>query len=234
MSVRRLGLAMLAIALLFGIAALIDLDGLVTSVFYTDRGEEPWPLGELRFWILVDRYGEIPGLLMAAVAAFILFRSRGDEGLASRRRQCWLLILLVVLGAGVVVHGLKAGWGRPRPRNVWHWQNPARYREWWQPGGPGAGTGFPSGHVALSVALVAGVVVGSRGRGSVFRATVISLAVCFALLVSLSRLLDGAHHATDVLWSWVLMLMLWWGLASLLPRPPPSPAVDSRGVGDAR
>ncbi len=78
---------------------------------------------------------------------------------------------------------------------------------------------FPSGHVAASVCLYAGiaVLVVPRTR-SWLRGLVIAFAVFLPLMIALSRIYRGAHHPLDVT-AGALLALLWLAIVTIATRP---------------
>ncbi|HSW21595.1 MAG TPA: phosphatase PAP2 family protein, partial [Burkholderiaceae bacterium] len=105
--------------------------------------------------------------------------------LAVRRRNAALLVAGSVVGAALVVYGMKEVIGRQRPalwEVQWYW-----------------GSSFPSGHTLVMAAFAtsAAMVIGHVWPG--LRVPVIVLALAWTLLVGLSRLVLGVHWPTDVM-----------------------------------
>ena len=99
---------------------------------------------------------------------------------------------------------------------------------------------FPSGHVAATVCLYAGlaVLVVPRTRGW-WRTPIFALTVCMPLLVAAARIYRGAHHPLDVTGG-TLLAVLWLGVVTFAVRPnadllPPAvalpPPAPERSIG---
>ncbi|MCW8085142.1 phosphatase PAP2 family protein [Sabulicella glaciei] len=123
-------------------------------------------------------------LVTATVFGFLLLTGR---------RQAAMLVLLSIASGVVVSHGLKWGFGRPRPDLVPHGQSV--YSQ-----------SFPSGHAMLSaiVYLTLGALlsrVQERRRAKVYPLVVAALLV---LLIGFSRVYLGVHWPSDVLAGWAV------------------------------
>jgi membrane-associated phospholipid phosphatase len=106
----------------------------------------------------------------------------------------WLYLLNTVL----FVQTVKTLWGRVRFRDLDALQ--ADFTPWYLPQGITGHRSFPSGHTALGWLLLPLLLLAlDRGR----RAKVITgaLAIAWGLLVAASRVVVGAHYASDVLFS---------------------------------
>jgi membrane protein DedA with SNARE-associated domain/membrane-associated phospholipid phosphatase len=114
------------------------------------------------------------------------------------RRRRWIDAAALVAGSLLsfaAVHILKAAYDRPRPSDALV---------------DTVLSGYPSGHAAYSVALVACVTVLVRaGVGWAVRSAVLIVAVVAVVLVALSRVYLRAHYLTDVLGGVSLGLAIW-------------------------
>jgi membrane-associated phospholipid phosphatase len=114
------------------------------------------------------------------------------------RRRRWIGAAALVAGSLLsfaAVHILKAAYDRPRPSDALV---------------DTVLSGYPSGHAAYSVALVACVTVLVRaGVGWAVRSAVLIVAVVAVVLVALSRVYLRAHYLTDVLGGVSLGLAIW-------------------------
>jgi YegS/Rv2252/BmrU family lipid kinase len=110
----------------------------------------------------------------------------------------------------------------------------ARIRpEWTDPFDTVGGGSFPSGH-ASGAALLGGVAIVLASlliRRRWMRMTAYVAAVAFALLLGLDRIVLGVHHPSDVLASYLLVIVVLFGLAAVVeggvrrPRPAALPTV---------
>jgi membrane-associated PAP2 superfamily phosphatase len=216
---------------LFGAFPALDLA--LSAPFYTAQQTPAWYLKDALPWAWLYTYGELPAFIMAAGAFLVLLGSLCHVAWRQYRRACLLLVLAVALGPGLLVNGLlQPLWGRPRPRHIEQFAGTQAYRPWWQPGGPGAGKSFPSGHAAMGYVLLAGAVLVSGGRRVWIGRLALGGALAYGTLVGLARVAQGGHFASDVVWSGLLMyltvLALQKGLKTCLP------AVTVEGAGQAQ
>ncbi len=95
-----------------------------------------------------------------------------------------------------------------------------------------AGLSYPSGHASLSaiVFLSVGALVATRRPPGVERWLVMALAFLLALLIGVSRVVLGAHWATDVLGGWAFGAG--WALAWLLVDRRLTERAGSRAVSE--
>lgn len=144
--------------------------------------------------------------VLLLIVAVVLWR----RGL--RPTAIWVLAATVLEATTVTV--MKVVVARARP-------------ELSDPFGTVGGSSFPSGHSA-GAALLAGVAMVLASmllRRQGHRVLVYTLAVGFAVLLGLDRIVLGVHHPSDVLASYLLVTVILCGLAALIdgaarrPRP---------------
>jgi len=142
-----------------------------------------------------------------------------------------------VVGPGIVVNFIfKDLWGRPRPRQTVLWPNSltADNYEWYalwkpvfleDPSLIGQGKSFPSGHVALLAIFVifffmfmhpvlwANLFKKGKEKTkirlfSTFKWLGLVLSIIVGILTGIGRIVVGAHHASDVLWSFGMVYIV--------------------------
>lgn len=158
------------------------------------------------FGKIVALLGEWPGWLAVLLCALGLALSRRRPGLRRSRPLFFSVILLALLHPLLITQGLKFGWGRVRPADLR--ADESDYTPFFRPAGPGAGESFPSGHVAMSLAgAPLPFFWWRRGRR---RAAALAFAGLFSLgvLVSLGRMVAGAHYPTDCVFPLGLAFLL--------------------------
>lgn len=207
---------------------------LAFSASFYDPGLSPaWFTGEALHWRWLYDYGTYPTVVVVVVACLGWLGSLVRPGWRRYRYGCALLALAVALGPGLLVNGLlKPYWGRPRPRQVQALGGGVPYRPWWQPGGPGTGQSFPSGHAAMGYVLVVGVCLVPRRPGGWLRVLVLVSALSYGTLLGFARIVQGGHFVSDVFWSGGLMCFvagtLHAGLRALHPTVRPRDLLPCR------
>jgi lipid A 4'-phosphatase len=212
------GFSCAGLALLVGLCTFTNIDLRLAASFYS--AAQGWYLTRTAPWSWLYDYGEYPAIVLSIGAFLVLVGSFWRTKWASYRRQCLFLVLAVALGPGLVVNGiLKPAWGRPRPRQVEHFDGAATYRAWWQPGGPGAGTSFPSGHAAMGFVLVAGVMLVPCRRVGLRRILFVAV-LGYSGLLGATRIVQGGHFLSDILASGGAVILVIYGLRLVLPVTP--------------
>ncbi len=132
-------------------------------------------------------------------------------------------VLMAVVGAALLAHGVKLGFDRPRPDLFANWI------------GTPPDASFPSAHTLQALSFVLAVLLqpGLSWSPRVWPWAVLT-AVVWVLAVAASRLYLQVHYPSDVVFGaiaallWVMALRAWpgwtaWPLASSPPSPPSAP-----------
>lgn len=199
-----------------------DLDLQVASLFY-DRSSNSWPYEVAQPWMSIYRLGTIPSLLVglaglvAALFGKSVFPKLGWQDSFARRRAGWFLFLLLLLGPGLIINwGFKELWGRPRPLQCVELGGERSF----VPVGNWGGTrtsnsSFPSGHAAVAFYLMApGFIVG-RHRPRL-KWTWFLVGILCGLGMGLTRLAQGGHFVSDILWAGLIVYLTAVTLAQLI------------------
>jgi len=223
-----LWLALLGFLPLIALLTMPRVDLALSAYFYNAALPQTWYLAETPPWRWLYLYGEYPALALAGGALLVLLSSLVRLSWAGYRRRCFFLVCAVALGPGLLVNGvLKPTWERARPRHIAQFGGAHPYRPWWQPGTVGSGDSFPSGHAAMGYILVAGAVL-VPGRRRWRYGLALGSAFGFGTLLGLTRIMQGGHFASDVVWAgalmcgMVLVLQKALGIASDPPGSAPS------------
>jgi lipid A 4'-phosphatase len=185
-----------------------NLDVGLSAYFYDPSAPEKWFLKHTVPWIWLFRFGEYAVILPTIGAAVMLCGSLVWRSWARYRQPCLVLVLAVVLGPGVLVNGiLKPFWGRVRPVRCTQFDGVGVYHPWWQPGGVGFGNSFPSGHAAIGYVSIAAAWMVPERR-SRWRRLVVAAGLAYGTLLGVTRIIQGGHFASDVLWSGLLMCVI--------------------------
>lgn len=114
-------------------------------------------------------------------------------------------ILLGLYGYLFIVQPLKHLWGRVRFRDLDTLYS--NFTPWFLPNGINGNQSFPSGHAAMAwmILPILLLVDNKSNRIKVFLLIVI---ISWGLAVSLSRVVIGAHYASDVLWGSIIIIVV--------------------------
>lgn len=210
-----------------------DLDLRVASQFY-DRSQKLWTYELAEPWLTIYRQGTLPSFLVgiagAIVAVFgpwILPRS-SPRRTRSFQRAGLFLALMLVLGPGLIVNvGFKHAWGRPRPIQCTVFNGDREFLPvgvWADK--PSRNSSFPSGHAAVAFYLMAPGFIAGRRRP---RRTIayFSLGILLGLGMGVTRVVQGGHFVSDVLWAGTIVYLTGAALAWLLLINEPDPAAAS-------
>ena len=83
---------------------------------------------------------------------------------------------------------------------------------------PVGGFSFPSGHAAVAFFMMApAFVISANRRGA--RGAWIAVGICYGLAMGFTRVMQGGHFVSDVLWAGIIVYLVGVGLDRLLLRP---------------
>ncbi|HHB76481.1 MAG TPA: phosphatase PAP2 family protein [Desulfobulbus sp.] len=160
-----------------------------------------WPGLYHQPWLFLYKAAPVPGILLAIGAFVVLCAGFIYSSLKKYRRQSVFPILLLALGPGLLVNViLKDHLGRPRPQELVEFGGRQHFVQFWQPGPAGRNSSFPCGHASIAFFLMAPWFIYRRRRRSL-ALCFLWLRLSFGLLVGVTRIMQGGHFLSDVLWA---------------------------------
>lgn len=190
------------LVLLAGTAAfrLTHVDLLLSQLFYAG-GSAPWPLVERQPWLAIYALGVYPGFLVG-LGGLMAWGLGGWSVRWARWRvpgaYCFLLLLI---GPGLLVNlTLKDNWGRPRPNQIVDFGGQCQFLRVGDADWDAEGRSFPSGHAAMGFYLMAPGFLLYRHRRRAAR-LYFWIGLGCGLVMGTTRVVQGRHFASDVLWS---------------------------------
>ena len=210
-NLRRQGLARLALLLLAGMGMALGfhqtrLDPQISARFF-DAATQTWPWAARQPWAWLFDYGTIPGLVLTLFALGGWGLSHFSAAWAGYRRY-WLLVFLTsIIGGGIIVNGLlKDYWGRPRPRETVEFGGHWKYLQVCEVGKAGRGKSFPCGHCTMGYLFTILLFFRKKNKWIAYLGG--GFGLLYGILISLARVLQGAHFAQDTFFAaWVLWLV---------------------------
>lgn len=154
------------------------------------------------FFSFVSRYGDWPELLLLGILGFYIARRYQS----ARWERIFLVAMIASTLAGAVTNTLRLTTGRTRPRvspgmeQAWH--GPYYHGKWTL--GHSEFNSFPSGHTATAFGFAIIIFLANPIWGIP--------ALLLAALISLSRLVLGAHHPSDLLAAMIISSCVAWFL----------------------
>jgi membrane-associated phospholipid phosphatase len=156
-------------------------------------------------------YGEIPGYALAAISFITLIISASTRNKSSAWNRLFIFsavsFLFFIIYPIAAVHVIKFLVKRVRYRNLA--SDFSNYTPWFlspiSPSFNNAYASFPSGHAAAAFSLLPITILFKNKAGKYLSG---SLVIAWGAAVSLSRIVVGAHYASDVLFSACMGFMI--------------------------
>ncbi len=192
-----------------------NLDVRISSCFY-DFESKSWLYADKNPWEFIDEWFVFPGMILgigsAIVALYGLLRRKKNEWI----RGASLIALVLLIGPGLLVNGtLKPVFSRPRPREIIQLGGRQPYQPIF---GFGEETdfnaSFPSGHASIGFFLISPAFLFRRRNR--MRIGIFVGGLLFGSLMGLSRIVQGGHYLSDVIWSLAIVYFTAWVVHALL------------------
>ena len=178
--------------------AISDADIRIESLFYSPGSG--WVHANDRFWDFLYRYGPLPGLFLGGAAAIAFLAGFFWARVYRYRKAALFFLILLALGPGLITPLFKVSWARPRPRQVEYFGGEKKFLPVWQIGDAGEKKSFPSGHASIAFYLFSPYFVLRRSSARWARRFLV-LGLAYGGLVGFTRMVQGGHFPSDVLWS---------------------------------
>lgn len=160
-----------------------------------------WERGGGQPWKFLYDYGVVPAWVVSISALAVLGASYRARSLRHHRRAALFLVLVMIVGPGLIVNNVfKQNWGRPRPHDVVTLGGDRAYVAPWVKRPAANGNSFASGHAATGFYLLVPYFL-LRRRSPWWAAVFATLGIGYGAFVGYARMLQGAHFASDILWS---------------------------------
>jgi lipid A 4'-phosphatase len=178
--------------------AISNADIRLESLFYSPGGG--WVHANDPLWNFLYRFGPLPGLILGGVAASVLLISFFSIRASRYRRVALFFVLLLALGPGLFISLSKDTLHRPRPRQVENFSGEKKFLQVWQIGPSEEGKSFPSSHAAIAFYLSSPYFVLRRSSAKWARWFLV-FGLPYGALLGLTRMVQGGHFPSDILWS---------------------------------
>ncbi len=181
---------------------ILDIDIRFSNIFYDPFASNHWPLNSQTPWIYLYNYGTWPALFLALLALLTCIISLVYKKLIPYRRQAFYLVAVMLIGPGLIVNTLlKDNFGRPRPRDIIEFGGQQQYHQLLQPDWGNTGRSFPCGHCSAAFYFFV-LYFCAKGRQKKWLPYAgLTIALGYGTLMGISRILQGGHFLSDVLWS---------------------------------
>jgi lipid A 4'-phosphatase len=214
------------LTLLAGLTALFRwtaLDLWISQLFF-DHQHRIWPWFNSAPCMAFYHLAIYPPLILAACGGVMAAAGGRVDRRGSMSRAGWFLVLLIAIGPGLIVNlGFKQNWGRPRPHEIQEFGGTYAFTPVGSPGTVTKGnSSFPSGHAAIAFYMMAPGFLASANRP---RWSMILFAggILYGLGMGATRVVQGGHFTSDVLWAGGIVYLAGAVLARGLLRETPRP-----------
>ena len=201
---REFQLAVVIPALLLACGTMLfrftNFDMAIAELFYDDI-RQTWPLLRVEPWNTFYVYGPLPGLVIGICGGIV-----GIIAAVLGKWNTWgkagvFLGLMLTLGPGLAVNTVfKPNWGRPRPSQIERFGGDHAFLQVGNPGWNSRLRSFPSGHASMGFYLIAPAFLCFRRRPG-WALAFLMLGLCAGGVLGATRIVQGRHFASDILWS---------------------------------
>ncbi len=206
-------LVLTALTLLFRFT---PLDPAISSWFY-DAQAHRWPWFFSAPCTFFYRIGIYPPFVLFSAGVALLLCGPFFDRTWSLSRAGLFLVLVMAIGPGLIVNlGFKGNWGRARPHQVREFGGKYDFSPVGSPGPLQHGnSSFPSGHAAIAFYLMTPGFLVSRRRPKLTQCLFL-IGVVYGLCMASTRVIQGGHFTSDVLWAGGIVYLVGAALARLL------------------
>ena len=154
----------------------------------------------------ISIYSISVGLFFILVSLGIFYLFKKNFKIFSKKNYLFgKITFYTFVVAGIIVEVLKTVWGRIRYENVA--SGTASFTQWFIPQGITGGNSFPSGHAYLGWMLIPLILI-FINKGKIQKWLAIIITSFFGLFISFERVVYGAHYASDVLFSFGIVTII--------------------------
>lgn len=198
----RLTLVVSCIAMIFPM-----LDIRISGWFVDVTGN--FPLHKNRMLLaLRDLHRTLPAIIVPALLLGVIIQVFSNRRWLPAPYKLLYILAVYAIGAFFVVHGLKYLVGRARPSEIMEFGGNLLFSPAWQVSNACLkNCSFPSGEAASAMTMLTIPLI----LGGVYRLPLMVVTGIFGLIISLNRVVMGAHFLSDIMLSWlfVAMVMAW-------------------------
>jgi membrane-associated phospholipid phosphatase len=144
------------------------------------------------------------GGVLLILNLFAVYRLRNIEFKERTLDYAGKTVLLGLFGYLVVIQPLKHLWGRVRFRDLDILYS--NFTPWFLPNAFTGHESFPSGHSAMAWIVLPLLILVSN-KGKIIRSLVLIMIMSWGLVVPLSRVMIGAHYASDALFGACIIIL---------------------------
>ena len=153
------------------------------------------------------------GLVML-ILALVLLKRIPEEKLGSIKPVAQVALTLMFVAGIITVWSIKIPWGRWTYRDILEAGNIALFTPWYLPQGSNGHHSFFSGHTAMAFSVLPLLLLVKKEHSA--RNILLVVLLLWGLLGAMSRVVVGAHFASDVLFGagetilWFVLLSKWY------------------------
>lgn len=184
------------------LSLLPDLDIAVAERLYCPELKQQWCFKHDQPWQWFYRHGPLPAVAIGVAGLSIAIYEGFKKRRGKRFRVGLFLCISLIIGPGLLANSLlKPLWGRPRPRDLTMFGGKKEFRTVLEPRPGTRGNSFVSGHVAT--AFYAGA-LSLLPSTPVLSGALLVVSLVYGVLMSITRIVQGAHFLSDSAWSAVV------------------------------
>lgn len=176
-----------------------NLDIAFSSLFYNK--ETGWYLFNDRMVNFLYKYGTYPAIFFSIFSILVITFRRFFKNKENLKKTAVVFLITLIFAPGIIINVLlKSYSGRPRPREIVEFTGKWEYRKVLQIGQPGRGYSFPCGHCSMGF-IFCSIYFVIRNKRKFLANITLWFGLAYGVIIGLTRISQGAHFLSDVIWS---------------------------------
>jgi membrane-associated phospholipid phosphatase len=188
----------------------------IAAVYLSKRVSALFYHGITNNYYIVDEYKLYIYLFFFVLNYFIYLILKKFNYSNQLKAYSKVSVMLGLFGYLFLVQPIKNLWGRVRFRDLDALYS--NFTEWFLPNGINGNQSFPSGHAAMAWMILPLLLLLVNKNKSI-KISLLVLIISWGLAVSLSRVVIGAHYASDVLFGSFIVIVMFLVIAKFYMEP---------------
>lgn len=153
------------------------------------------------------KYGTLPAIIFSIFFIVVLVFQKYFKGKENLRKIAIVFLITLIFAPGIIINVILKNYsGRPRPREITHFNGKWEYRKVLQIGQPGRGYSFPCGHCSMGF-IFCSIYFILKNKRKILANISLWGGLIYGTVMGIGRVSQGAHFLSDVIWAGAITII---------------------------